>query len=300
MVSHGCSNRCVFCLEDGGLRRTADFGDPLRIMETFGERDAVLFTCGEPTLNPALVDWIDRARELGYREIELVTNGRRLADPDYARALLEAGLTGVTVSIHAHRPEVHNRITGRRSFLQSLAGLQNLIQLKKQPQTHQRRTAEESRSLDVRLNTVICRLNLPDLTATVAFFRAQGPDVINLNFIEPLGRAERRFDALVPKMSTVATEISHLPKPDLDAETLREIVVTGMPPCVLPARWVQSGRRETIFMWDGHAFVELKANRRQIFGPPCAACRWRPRCDGVWKRYIEKHGWAEFGECPDA
>jgi molybdenum cofactor biosynthesis enzyme MoaA len=279
MVSNGCSNRCVFCLENTRLRRQATFGDPHRILEEFPDRSAVLFTCGEPTLHPDLVDFVSHARELGYEEIELVTNGRRLAEAAYARHLLEAGLTGLTISVHSHRPEIHNRITGRRSFLQTLAGIQNVGSLR------------DPRVTDLRINTVICRLNLDDLPTTVRFFASVSPDVINLNFVEPTGRAARRFSALVPRMSEVSAQLRRIERAPA---SVREVVVTGMPPCVLPARWVRSGNREIIHLWDGASFLELQANRRQLFGPPCRECLSRPTCDGVWEIYARQHGWGEF------
>ncbi|MCD6497435.1 MAG: radical SAM protein [Deltaproteobacteria bacterium] len=286
MVSHRCSNRCVFCLEDEQERADADFGDPFAILEAFEYRDTVLFTCGEPTLSPILDDLVRRADELGYHEVDLVTNGRLLADGRRATRLVQAGLTGVTVSIHSHRPELHNQLTRRRSFLQTLGGLRNMLAL---------RGAAGSADLVVRTSTVACRPNLEDLPETILFLDRLGVDVINVNFVEPAGRAAAQFDDLVPRMSDVARSLDGV----RDRLSCRELVVTGLPACLLrhgaESGTAMAGMREVIWMWQGGTFVQLVPNRTQEYGPMCDTCPARPSCDGVWIRYVERFGWDEFG-----
>jgi pyruvate-formate lyase-activating enzyme len=51
----------------------------------------VIFTGGEPTLRPDLIDLIAHAEELGQVS-GVITNGFRLSEKDYLHALLEAGL----------------------------------------------------------------------------------------------------------------------------------------------------------------------------------------------------------------
>jgi len=283
MVSHRCSNRCVFCLEDEQERTEADFGDPFAILEAFEHRDAVLFTCGEPTLDPILDDLVRRAAELGYHEVDLVTNGRLLADGRRATRLVQAGLTAVTVSIHSHRPELHNQLTRRRSFLQTLAGVRNMLALRKEF------------GLTVRTSTVVCRPNLKDLSETIVFLDGLGVEVVNVNFVEPAGRAAAHFDDLVPRMSDVAGILDGV----RGRLSCRELVVTGMPACLLDHSMEPStamaGMREVIWMWQGGSFVRLAPNRTQTYGPMCDACPARSFCDGVWLRYVERFGWDEFG-----
>jgi len=279
MVSKGCSNRCVFCLEDDEMRGAADFGDPRLVMYLFERRDAVLFTCGEPTLSPALERMIATARELGYREIELVTNGRRLGRADYASRLVAAGLTGVTVSIHGPTATVHDALTGTKSWAQTHAGLRNLI------------TLRDAQRLEVRSSSVITRPSLRVFDELLELLYTLGPDVINLNFVEPTGRAASAFDELVPRMSDVAARLEALPAP---AAPVRELVVTGMPPCTLPPGFVRFGQREVIYLWDGRDFQRLQPNRGQIFREDCDRCRYRKQCDGVWKGYARTYGWDEF------
>jgi hypothetical protein len=68
------------------------------------------FIGGEPTLHPELPAFIARAREKGFPQITICTNGVLLLKPGYLDQLLAAGLTGVRFSFHDHRPEVANEL----------------------------------------------------------------------------------------------------------------------------------------------------------------------------------------------
>ena len=60
---------------------------------------AVQFAGGEPTMREDLLEILRMAKELGFLQVQLATNGIKLAsDPDYARQLKEAGLQ--TVYLH--------------------------------------------------------------------------------------------------------------------------------------------------------------------------------------------------------
>ncbi len=275
MVSSGCNNDCVFCLEDRLERRLADFGDPFEILEKFPHRDSVLFTCGEPTLHPKLVGMVQRASFLGYQSIGLVTNGRLLGKNGLGRRLVDAGLTEVTVSIHSHRPEIHDRMVGRRAFLQTLHGLDLMV-------------AARAGGLVVKTSTVVTLVNLPDLTETVSFLAGRGVEVVNLNYVEPAGKAALAFDRLAPRMSEVAAVVSRIPE-----GCCRELVVTGMPPCLLGGAG-RSGLREIIWLFKEGRFVRLEPNRRQVYGPPCDSCLLKNSCDGIWRLYADRYGWSEF------
>jgi pyruvate formate lyase activating enzyme len=93
-VTGGCNLRCPFCHSwryvSGldGLPRL----DPEKLFATLSRQrdwvDGVVFTGGEPTLQPGLAGMIRRARGLGAR-VKLHTNGCR---PGVVRDLLEEGL----------------------------------------------------------------------------------------------------------------------------------------------------------------------------------------------------------------
>jgi MoaA/NifB/PqqE/SkfB family radical SAM enzyme len=279
MVSPACNNRCLFCLEDRVARAAADFSAQARALEAYPSRDAVLFTCGEPTLADRLPELLAAARRLGYREREVVTNGRRLAYAGYCRSLVQAGLTAATVSIHGATARVHDGLTrAPGSFAQTVTGLAHLVA--------ERRAGAE---LDLTTSTVVTRRNLSELGPAVRLFADLGVSRVVLNFVAPVEAALRHYAALVPRMAEAAAAIRAVAVPPG-----LECRVEGLPPCVLGGSGDLVGAREEITMLVDGELRLLLPTRDQIQGPPCARCARADGCDGVWAEYARRHGWDEI------
>jgi cyclic pyranopterin phosphate synthase len=60
------------------------------------------FTGGEPTVRKDIIKLIQKAKELGYIDIGISTNGILLSDVKFCNKLVKAGLTNVTFALHAH------------------------------------------------------------------------------------------------------------------------------------------------------------------------------------------------------
>jgi len=191
LVGPTCNNNCIFCMEDDRERRREHVSaqtlpDLLAMLASYQSRDAVLFTSGEPTLSPHLPVLIRRARELGYRSVGLITNGRRLAYRQYAEALLKNGLTHLTVSVHGHTARLHDGLTRTRgSFEHTAAGLKHLSALK------------ERYWFQWLTSTVVTRRNLPHLPAIHAFLAALPLDGLVFNVMMARGRGEQHFERLM-------------------------------------------------------------------------------------------------------
>ncbi|UQA60200.1 radical SAM protein [Polyangium aurulentum] len=72
---------------------------------------AIILSGGEPTLDPDLFRYLDRARALGFTSITLETNAIQAGKPGYAARLAAAGITGAFVSLHSPDPAVSDAIT---------------------------------------------------------------------------------------------------------------------------------------------------------------------------------------------
>ena len=123
-VTDRCNFRCVYCRSGVG---SGENGTPLpelslneyaRMLRLFVARgvEKIRFTGGEPLLRPGLVDLVRETASLrpafpsaDRLDLALTTNGHALAP--LARALKEAGLTRVTVSMDAVDPATFARIT---------------------------------------------------------------------------------------------------------------------------------------------------------------------------------------------
>ena len=111
-INGHCNMSCAFCFVD---RTVPDFPaeEIVADIERLASRNLthLVLSGGEPTLHPALPRFIARARELGFRTIEVQTNGVKTADMDYARSLVDAGLNKVTCSLHSADPAHSDKIT---------------------------------------------------------------------------------------------------------------------------------------------------------------------------------------------
>jgi uncharacterized radical SAM superfamily Fe-S cluster-containing enzyme len=74
---------------------------------------ALQFSGGEPTIRNDLFDFIRKAKELGFRHVEVNTNGVRLSQSvDYCRELKAAGASTIYLQFDGVTPEVYKFIRG--------------------------------------------------------------------------------------------------------------------------------------------------------------------------------------------
>ena len=275
-TGNSCNNRCTFCMErsEGYPHRhtlqeyVADL-DRLR-----ADLDDVVFTGGEPTLNPLLPDLVSAAAERGYRIIGLVSNGRALGRRVYCEDLLERGLNQVTISLHGPDAATHDAVTRRRgSFVQALRGLEHLASLRAQ------------HPFAFTVNCTLVRLNLGSMRATCELGHRFGVDHVNFNVVEPRGTADELFEETVPRYSEV---MRHADDSGLDFNAPGQSL-SRVPPCAGGVEWVQEewhlAHRDGVNVYDP---VEGK-----VKGPPCESCAISEHCPGIWDRYVRGYGWDE-------
>lgn len=119
MLGHSCNARCRFCyfvdtVGRGGREFDLTTGEAEKTLGRIrreGMTD-VEFTGGEPTVRKDLFKLAAFARDIGFVNISLITNGLMLSDPGYARQLRAAGVNDVILSVHGHTSELHDAQTG--------------------------------------------------------------------------------------------------------------------------------------------------------------------------------------------
>jgi GTP 3',8-cyclase len=125
-----CNLRCTYCMPEEGLQwlsRSDLLSDDeivrlVRVAVTELGITEVRFTGGEPLIRPGLVGIVERCAALAPRpQLSLTTNALGLRRT--ARALAEAGLDRVNVSLDTLRPEVFKILTRRDRHADVIAGL---------------------------------------------------------------------------------------------------------------------------------------------------------------------------------
>ena len=183
-LTRDCLQRCRFCsnpptgidLDEPEMRsmidQLADMG-----------YDGVILTGGEPTMSPLLFPALEYAAERGLYS-RMITNGQMLADRDFFRRCVDAGLTHIHVSLHSYRPEVHDFITQYPGAWEPLVACLSLV-------------PEMGITSDI--NTVICAYNQDHLHETVMWICDRFPFIRHFvwNNMDPDGnRAEHNPDCI--------------------------------------------------------------------------------------------------------
>jgi cyclic pyranopterin phosphate synthase len=305
-----CNNNCVFCMEDDreGRYQNNSAMTPPRVrwmLEKHRGAEEVCFTSGEPTTRPELPEFARWARELGYRRVSVMTNGRRLSHFPYAATLAKHGMNRFYVSIHGHERKLHEGLTRTPdSFDQTVAGLASIAKLKPY-------------GVQLHTSTVLTGRNLPHLLAIYRFLRAHGVDQVVFNVMQANGRADTNFEQLFPPYTVIAEHFHQF----LDAcgEARPAAFLVDIPLCTtegLPdfhrgfvERHVHYDVEERAILdgVDRGARAEESAGRRLVVlsredldlarrekRAECGACKHDARCEGVWRNYLRRRGWSEF------
>jgi radical SAM protein with 4Fe4S-binding SPASM domain len=132
----------------------------------------ICFTGGEATLRDDLAELVAHSRALG-QVVGLLTNGRRLSDAGYVRALAQAGLDHVQITLESGREEVHDRmVAARGAWKQTVAGIRNAVDA----------------HLFVMTNTTLLSDNAPHIGETIDFLAELGVRTVGCNALIHAGR----------------------------------------------------------------------------------------------------------------
>lgn len=287
-----CNNRCVFCVQ-GDKRETEPDRSREQVEAELTERratcDGVVFTGGEVTLRPDLPELVAFARELGYRSIQIQSNGRRMSYLPYLDALIEAGANEIAPAVHGATAATHDALVrSKGAFKQTVKGI-----------THAR-----DRGVRVILNSVIVRQNQGELVEMVRLFSRLGVAQAQFAFVHALGTAERNFDHVVARYPAIAPQLH-------EALLLGESLGMRMMTEAVPYCWLIGLERFVAEQWmpetailDGSntidSYADYRWNEGKAHGDPCIECSYRQLCEGPWREYAEHFGWGDFTPRHDA
>jgi MoaA/NifB/PqqE/SkfB family radical SAM enzyme len=291
-VGFACNNKCVFCAQ--GTKRSEcgsiPLGELLRRLEQVKDHThGLVLTGGEPTLYKPLVDLVRAARAMGFTQVQIQTNGRMLAYPRVLAALVGAGATEFSPSLHGSRPEIHDRLTrARGSWRETLGGIRNLCRM----------------GATVITNSVITCSNVHDLPRLVALLGRVGVVEAQLAFVHPVGTALEMFDEVVPRLPDVVEPLRQARA--VAGRLGMRLVAEAMPYCFmrgLEDMVVEDAIPDTTVV-DLNGQIENYSRWRVVegksHGPPCEGCAMQRRCEGPWREYPERYGWDEFVPLPAA
>ena len=190
-VTDRCNLRCSYCMpeEEYAWLPRADiltFEEVKRLIDVFADLgvDKVRLTGGEPLLRRDLSRLVRMiASEPRIRDLAITTNGILLAQE--ARALRDAGLHRVTVSLDTLRPERFLALTRRDSFHQVLEGIETV------------------RAMDwagLKLDTVVMRgVNDDELVDLLEFARKASAELRFIEYMDVGGATRWSMDKVLSR-----------------------------------------------------------------------------------------------------
>jgi cyclic pyranopterin phosphate synthase len=218
-VTDKCNFRCRYCMPEEIFgadypflpkQKLLTFEELARVVSLFVSLgvEKIRLTGGEPLLRkdlPELVRMINAIE--GVRDIALTTNGVLL--PKYAKALKEAGLKRVTVSLDSLDDETFGRMNGRGVKVKAvLDGIE----------------AAASCGLPVKINMVVQRgVNDQDILPMARFFRGTGHILRFIEFMDVGNSNGWRLDQVVPSKEIVAMINKEMPLEPVDPNYFGEV-----------------------------------------------------------------------------
>lgn len=282
-LTRNCLQHCRFCSNPPtGIELTEEeMRSNIDQLVTMGY-DGVILTGGEPTLSPLLHPALRYARERGLFS-RMITNGQRLADKEFFRSCVEAGLTHIHVSLHSYRREVHDFITQYQNAWKTLVQcLANVPEM----------------SITCDINTVINTYNSDHLHETVRWICETFPFIHHFvwNNMDPDGnRAEENPDC-IPRHHEF--QVSLEMAMDYLHRSGRTFRAERVPLCYMPRyAWASTETRKIVKEEERCIrFLDRKGFVHQLQflhgkGAACDACRWDGICAGMFsmaKTYDER------------
>lgn len=288
ITGYSCNNRCSFCI-NANKRQLPDRSTP----EIFSEmedvrkrgRDYLEIIGGEQTIRNDFIPIIKQAHLLGFRDIAVATNGRMLSYGDYAKKLIDAGITAIIFSIHGHNAKLHDSLTQTKgSFYQLIKGLRNI---------------KKSGFKNIGSNTTIVKQNYRLLPKIGNFLLSLGIKNSEFIFVDPTaGGAHDNFKELVPKISETAPYVKECLDLGKNAN-LSHWHIRYVPLCYFSGYENQiSELHEVNHFQTEHLAPDFKnfnvEQSRKLLSRfknlQCNKCRYDAICEGIWKEYVHYYG----------
>jgi MoaA/NifB/PqqE/SkfB family radical SAM enzyme len=293
-LGHLCNDRCVFCASG---RLTHAGQAPVLSLDTLASRvreayaaghRRITFLGGEPTIQPAFLDVVRVAVDLGYESIVIFTNGSKAGRTDLIDRVLETGGNFEwRFSVQGGTREAHERTTGRKGgFDQVLRALDHA----------------RARGQRTTVNMCLVTQNYESVDGYPALLAPFGIAQLHLDVLNPQDTGELgpgELADIMPRHSDVAGPLERMVRA-FPSEV--EISIGSLPYCVAPelAPWIH---HDHLPMWtvtarDGATNLRparyLARGNTKTKPSSCGSCVFDERCTGVFRAYADRYGTDEL------
>lgn len=277
VLGYECNCDCTFCASNPSiLSNRMSTEKAVAIMRDALKNGAaeIDFGGGEPTIRKDLPALVSAARAMGYKSIGVKTNGMLFSYPDYAKKIMDAGVTRFAVSVWGASPEAHDafsKIPG--SFDRMEMGVKHLLDF----------------GADVEMAALLTSETVPRLLEIVNDFERIGVRRFLL-FLFCLFGSNDALPQLYPRLTAAGAAAAQAVQDRKFKST--KIKTTHIPPCFLGyIKGVYYSIREEAMLvaTPGRSFMaEESPFELGIKTERCAGCSMYKRCGGVRTEYVER------------
>lgn len=194
-VIRECNQKCIICSNPSNERQL-DFQEAKKEIDSLKKQgyEGVIFTGGEPTLYPYLPELINYASKKGIFP-RIVTNGQKIADPNYLKTLKKSGLSHIHLSIYSYKDKIQYRLSRNRKSLRKIK--KALVNLGKIGE------------IAVDINTAINKFNADHLSKTANWIIKDYPFINHFVFnnLDPYMNRVAENPDVVPRLNDFELEL---------------------------------------------------------------------------------------------
>ena len=264
-IGFDCNNNCRFCSQanDRSLGNKSLDDAKQDLGQARKSSDRLVLAGGEVTIRPDFLEILKFAKDIGFANIRIESNGRMFSSLELCRRTISAGATEFGLALHGYCPEQHDFLTrAPGSFVQTVDGIRNL----------------KSLGACVCSKTVVSKPNYEDIPRIADLLVKRQVDALQLVFVRPVGGACSDLENMVPMLSLAAPFIHE--GLEIGIRAGATVIVRGIPYCFMV------GYDENVALCTGQAPSMAKF-------PQCRYCKYDVVCEGTWREYPIERGSVE-------
>ncbi|NLE28957.1 MAG: radical SAM protein [Phycisphaerae bacterium] len=132
-LTNRCNLNCPVCFANAnvaGYVYEPTFDEIVVMLQRLRDYRPIPCTCvqfsgGEPTIHPDFFKIVAKARDMGFSQIQIATNGIKMADEEFARQASEAGLHTLYLQFDGVEDDVYMKTRGKPLMKYKMATIEN-------------------------------------------------------------------------------------------------------------------------------------------------------------------------------
>lgn len=272
-LTYACNNHCTFCAVGTRTQLHGHTASQREHLVEYRKRGVTMvdFDGGEPTLHPDLLGTLRYAKALGYKNINVTTNGRLAYYDDFARKLVNSGLTTLLFSVHGANARSHAQQVGvAEAFEQTTGGIKNCVK-------------HAPPGVELGMNVTLTKSNTAQLDQLCQLAWDLGLRWINIQFLTPFGRATKMIAPDTAEAAAITMKVID------DWKDRMKVQIINLPFCFMPGYEAHLEgdllklARHMIFVNNEDVNLAEYLAERRVRKPECEGCSRAVFCGGFYE-----------------